>query len=337
VYNNYYRNNDYGVASTCDAEVLVEGCYFENVNHPTLVGYGSSWDGDLVQRYNSFSGSGSPETSGSVPNPPYGYSRDNASSIPSIVRNGVGTGKIGGGSTTTTTSGCNPTSITPYIQINDGSWQQTNSVTVNSGDKVKFGPQPVSGGSWSWSGCGTSGSSREQTIYPTSSCTSTATYTNSCGAQSWQNFYVTVSGGSTTTTTTTTTSGGGGGDYSLIQNRGSGNCMRCSSGSNGASITMESCNSSYWTEQWDVHSVQSGWYQFKNRNSGKCIRNEGGNVYQYTCYSNYWTEMFKLNDAGSGYRQYQNRSSNQCLRESGGVLVQYTCYSYYWSEMFKEL
>src|SRR3972149_4387145 len=33
-------------------------------------------------------------------------------------------------------SSCTPTSITPNIQINDGSWQQASSVTVNSGAKV---------------------------------------------------------------------------------------------------------------------------------------------------------------------------------------------------------
>jgi mannan endo-1,4-beta-mannosidase len=90
---------------------------------------------------------------------------------------------------------CTPSAITPYIQVNGGSWQETSSVTVTSGSSVKFGPQPASGGSWSWSGCGTSGSSREQTVSPTSSCTATATYTNSCGAQSTQNFYVTASSG----------------------------------------------------------------------------------------------------------------------------------------------
>ena len=168
VYNNYYHDNEYGVASTCDAEVLVEGNYFQSVDDPCLVGYGSSWDGDLVQRNNVFSGSGSPETRGSVSNPPYGYSMDNASNIPGIVSGGAGVGHMGGG--------CTPTSITPYIQVNDGSWQQTASVTITSGAKVKFGPQPTSGGSWSWSGCGTSGSSREQTVYPTSSCTSTALF-----------------------------------------------------------------------------------------------------------------------------------------------------------------
>ena len=38
VYNNYYFNNEYGVASTMDAGVLVEGNYFEGVDEPTLVG-----------------------------------------------------------------------------------------------------------------------------------------------------------------------------------------------------------------------------------------------------------------------------------------------------------
>jgi endoglucanase len=87
---------------------------------------------------------------------------------------------------------CSPTAITPYLQVNGGSWQQASSVTVNSGSTVKFGPQPVQGGSWSWSGCGTSGTSREQTFTANSSCTATATYTNSCGASSTQNFNVTV-------------------------------------------------------------------------------------------------------------------------------------------------
>ena len=46
VYNNYYFNNEYGVASTMDAGVLVEGNYFEGVDEPTLVGYADSDPGD---------------------------------------------------------------------------------------------------------------------------------------------------------------------------------------------------------------------------------------------------------------------------------------------------
>ena len=61
---------------------------------------------------------------------------------------------------------CAPTAITPYVLLNGGSWQRTASATVKAGDWAMFGPQPVWGGSWAWSGCGTSGASREQTIRP---------------------------------------------------------------------------------------------------------------------------------------------------------------------------
>jgi pectate lyase len=84
---------------------------------------------------------------------------------------------------------CNPTTITPVI---NGS--QTASVTINSGTQVNFAPLPSSGGSWSWSGCGTSGTSRTQTVNPTASCSATARFTNSCGTQSTQVHTVTVNG-----------------------------------------------------------------------------------------------------------------------------------------------
>jgi pectate lyase len=90
VYNNYYVGNNYGVASTMDAEVLVEGNYFQDVDSPTLVGYGSSDPGDLVEQNNVYDGSGSPETQGSVPSPSYSYSMDDADSVPSIVSGGAG-------------------------------------------------------------------------------------------------------------------------------------------------------------------------------------------------------------------------------------------------------
>lgn len=95
---------------------------------------------------------------------------------------------------------CDPTPITPYISVNDGSWQQTSVVTINAGDQVELGPQPSTGGSWSWSGCGTSGTSREQTVFPTANCTATAIFTNSCGTQSSQDFTINVNSGGGSTT-----------------------------------------------------------------------------------------------------------------------------------------
>lgn len=97
VYNNYFRSNElYGVASTMDAGVLVEGNYFENVPHPVLVGYGDSGPGRAVQRNNIFAGSGAPQTAGTVQEPRtyYSYTLDATADVPRIVRAGVGVGKI---------------------------------------------------------------------------------------------------------------------------------------------------------------------------------------------------------------------------------------------------
>ena len=74
VYNNYYNNNSYGIASTMNANVLVENNYFYMVTDPTLVGYASSGPGFLVQTGNIFDNcTNAPQDSGTVPSPPYSY------------------------------------------------------------------------------------------------------------------------------------------------------------------------------------------------------------------------------------------------------------------------
>jgi pectate lyase len=83
---------------------------------------------------------------------------------------------------------CPPTAITPVIN-----GTQTSSATVASGAQVVFAPLPSSGGSWSWTGCGTSGTARTQTVRPTASCGATVTHTNSCGTSSTQGHTITVS------------------------------------------------------------------------------------------------------------------------------------------------
>jgi len=95
VFNNYYVNNDYGVASTMGADVLVENNYFQGVKSPTLVGYADSDPGDLVQKNNIFSNcTNAAQSQGNVASFPYSYSLDSASNIPSIVSGGAGVGKI---------------------------------------------------------------------------------------------------------------------------------------------------------------------------------------------------------------------------------------------------
>ena len=89
---------------------------------------------------------------------------------------------------------CTATAIVPYLTVNGGTtWTQTSTATVASGTSVILGPQPSTGGSWSWSGLA-SGTARQVTIVPTSSGTATATYTNACGSKSTQNFVITVTG-----------------------------------------------------------------------------------------------------------------------------------------------
>lgn len=97
VFNNYYLNNGlYGVASTMNAGVLVEGNYFQNVAHPSHVGYEKSGPGRLVERNNVYVNSGLPETAGSVVEPRtyYPYILDNPADVPTVVRNGAGVGHV---------------------------------------------------------------------------------------------------------------------------------------------------------------------------------------------------------------------------------------------------
>ena len=99
--------------------------------------------------------------------------------------------------TTVTAPACgtNGTPIVPYMQICGQSWQMISSLTVSKGSQVNLGPQPLSGGSWSWTGPGGFHStSREIDNIPLSSGTNVyvATYTNSVGATSTMTFTITV-------------------------------------------------------------------------------------------------------------------------------------------------
>jgi pectate lyase len=96
VYNNYYSGvTSYGVASTMEAGVLVEGNYFENTNRACDLGQGDSPAGRLVQRNNTFVNSGGCASNGSGVNAiPYGYSLDPSGNVKSNVQNGAGVGKV---------------------------------------------------------------------------------------------------------------------------------------------------------------------------------------------------------------------------------------------------
>ncbi|GGS50090.1 pectate trisaccharide-lyase [Planobispora rosea] len=97
VFNNYFLGNElYGVASTENAGVLVEGNYFQDVPHPlfSASGYADSGPGRAVQRNNIYVNSGTPETAGTVVEPRtyYAYTVDDPAGVPSAVRAGAGVG-----------------------------------------------------------------------------------------------------------------------------------------------------------------------------------------------------------------------------------------------------
>ncbi len=97
VFNNYYSDiGTYGIASTCEAQVLVESNYFKNVEYPAVTGgLGiESPPGYINNKNNYFENSGSPTESGTVFDPKdyYEYIPDSAKDIDSVVTAYAGAG-----------------------------------------------------------------------------------------------------------------------------------------------------------------------------------------------------------------------------------------------------
>ena len=98
-------------------------------------------------------------------------------------------------SVTITSSSCTPTTIVPFI-FTSGAWHKESTATVSSASTlVDLGPQPVSGGSWSWIGPNSyTSTSRQINSIPLTvgADVYTATYTNTSGCKSTQAFTITV-------------------------------------------------------------------------------------------------------------------------------------------------
>ncbi len=95
VLNNYYSNiGSYGVASTENAGVLIEGNYFENTRDPFHLGEAASGPGTIVARNNHFQNSGTGQAGGSVAGIPYGYDVQPAESVKDTVTGGAGVGNL---------------------------------------------------------------------------------------------------------------------------------------------------------------------------------------------------------------------------------------------------
>jgi hypothetical protein len=222
---------------------------------------------------------------------------------------------------------CSSTPINPYIQVNGGTWQNVSSVTVNAGDAIIIGPQPITGGSWSWTGCGTSGTARQQTIAASGTCTSTSTYTNTCGAKSTQNFTITVNGSPI---------GGivSGGTYTITaKNSGKVLDVTGNSTADGA-VVQQYTGSGATNQQWVVTNNGSN-YTIASVKSGKVVDVTGNSLVNGAIIEQ-WTanggtnQQWVLTSDGNGYYQVQSVRSGLCLDVPGSTaldtaLQQYTC------------
>ncbi|WBB99058.1 MULTISPECIES: pectate lyase [unclassified Solwaraspora] len=95
VFNNLYQDvSGYGVASTEDAGVLVEGNVFVGVDDPFHLAEAASGPGTLIARDNLLLDSGTGEAGGDVADIPYAYQLDPASEIEALVTAGAGAGRL---------------------------------------------------------------------------------------------------------------------------------------------------------------------------------------------------------------------------------------------------
>jgi len=97
--------------------------------------------------------------------------------------------------TTDSCVGCDSTAITAYMQINDGTLQQTNADSLDLGDKVRFSPQPDTG-YWNWSGPNKFSASTREVVISLFNYNQdgiyTATLINECGVASNQTFIIAI-------------------------------------------------------------------------------------------------------------------------------------------------
>ncbi len=154
------------------------------------------------------------------------------------------------------TGQCGSSLVTPYYRVGTQDWSAGTDIDAFLGDVIDLGPQPTSG-SWTWSGCDTSGTNREQTIQPTASCTAVATFTNLCGAQSTVTYHITLKSGA-----------GLSGTYRIV-NRNSAKALRPLGGNTtpGTPVVQYSLQN-LPGELWQVEEVSPGKYTIKHLSSG---------------------------------------------------------------------
>lgn len=200
-------------------------------------------------------------------------------------------------------SQCTPTSITPYVQINGGTWQQTTTGSLAAGGSFILGPQPLTDYTWNWSGPnGFSATTREIAISNIQSSQAgnyVATYTNSCGAQSSQTFSITVTSAPT---------------YYTIACAWKNQFQDGFLYDNGNSVAYGNLaiTDKYF---WILEDVGSGYQRLKNKATGNYLNIASGATYLKCTnvasgdYTGHWT----IASCGNAYISFKNRSNNNYL------------------------
>ncbi|RED97016.1 RICIN domain-containing protein [Marinoscillum furvescens] len=208
---------------------------------------------------------------------------------------------------------CGQPYVRPYFQVGAQDWDEGSSLTAFAGQTINFGPQPSSGGTWSWSGCGTGGSLREQSIQPSASCTATATFTNSCGSSSAVTYNITIDQGS-----------GLSGTYRIV-NRNSNKALRPGGTATPGSALAQYTVQNTANELWRVQEVATGEFTLQHISSGLFADIDGGsiqpgaaNILWNQKTGNNANQRWLLQDQGSGYVHLVNVNSGMFLDISGG-------------------
>ncbi|MCE5299248.1 MAG: hypothetical protein LLG37_00025 [Spirochaetia bacterium] len=111
---------------------------------------------------------------------------------------------------TPTGTPCGTPAIIPYLRVNGGAWQQVDAITVNQGFTVTLGPQPLTGGTWNWTGpSGFNSALREISGIPLTAGvnTFTAEYTDACGGKAVHSYNITMLMATPTATVPAVTAG----------------------------------------------------------------------------------------------------------------------------------
>ncbi|MGA7831343.1 MAG: RICIN domain-containing protein [Terracidiphilus sp.] len=219
--------------------------------------------------------------------------------------------------------GCTPTTITPYLQVNGAAWEQTPTASVAIGATVNLGPQPVSGGSWSWTGpSGYSSTSRQINGIPLTAGTDSfvATYTNTGGCKSTQTFTITVSG-----------NGGGNlipnGTY-VITSIHSGLALGDPNSSSAHSEDMEQLTVTDATnQQWTVNNLGNNVITLTNVVSGQLLdvtgasKSSGALIDQWPANGNTNQEWSVISVAGGAFELTSVNSGLALSIDGGGTTV----------------